>query len=452
MELLGTANTFITPNQLAKIILETITGQKFHNSKAININNKALSSKGDISFQLGLEHWRGHIITESDWYKHSENILQYFMLRICKYKNPSLHSDLILEIFKQNITQLLEQICATPKSLQFTISLSQNFVLLNFKRQVASYLAIKTAIDHGPLYGSVHGCNKIYKLHIDYDDESVTTNMRLNLLKTVSVNLLKCQGYLVQDEECNENYVYTIKSEGSTAEGYKRYLCGAVLNDHKSKERGMTQKMYLRSKVEKVKELNAQRCPNIYIDKNNIEGDIEKIANAAITYELLSTKHSIPVIVESSDGIDRSIKEASFILYNNVRMTAILDKYAKLVLEDEFPQIVPIEEIETFNKIIDDESWSLVYNYIMKYPDVLKSVITVEPKLDINIQSLWFFVSSLCHDFSKYYRRNRILMKGVDFNDQIISIATERLHLLRALRIVLRNSLSLLGVEEVMYM
>jgi hypothetical protein len=41
---------------------------------------------------------------------------------------------------------------------------------------------------------------------------------------------------------------------------------------------------------------------------------------------------------------------------------------------------------------------------------VLEAVVKVEPKLDINIQLLWSFVSSLCHDFSKYYRKNKILM------------------------------------------
>ena len=73
--------------------------------------------------------------------------------------------------------------------------LLSNFVQFNFKRQIVSRLVIKTVIEQGSLYGIMKGCKKEYKFLIDYDDEFVTTNIRLHMLKDVTVNILRSQGY-----------------------------------------------------------------------------------------------------------------------------------------------------------------------------------------------------------------------------------------------------------------
>lgn len=193
---------------------------------------------------------------------------------------------------------------------QFTMDIASNFVVIKFRRPTVSCIALKTTIEQASQYGSrKQRCDKSFSLKVELDAESEVTSMRLNLLKKVSVNLLKFQNYDIQDrEKCSDNYIYTIKSIGNVDHAYNRYLCGAVLNANKKKEKDLTQNVYLQNKLEKINELNAQRCSDVVTDKDNIVKDAQKIAKASVSYELLSTKHTSPVILENSDDLDRFIK------------------------------------------------------------------------------------------------------------------------------------------------
>lgn len=184
----------------------------------------------------------------------------------------------------------------------------QNLVHIKYPREVYAVEAIKAVYQHGMSFGKKKDCAIKVKLEVEYADDSEVTNLRLDLLKKVSTNLLKAQGYNVQDEECDHNYIFTIKSEGKIVDNHKRYICGAVLNSNKRKERSLTVESYVQNKIDKVKELNDQRHSDVYIARNNIEEDIKKIADASISYELLSVKHISTVIMENFDNIDRSIK------------------------------------------------------------------------------------------------------------------------------------------------
>jgi hypothetical protein len=285
-------------------------------------------------------------------------------------------------ILNLQIIEELEQIYKVNNiNLQLMFNIFHNFVLINFNRSIVSCTAIKTVIEQDVEYGKKENHEKHFMLHVEVDDESEITNLRLNLLKKVSSNLLKCKS--CDNKNYYNNYVFTIKSEGNVYKDYNRYLCGVVLNTNKKKECIWSEEMYLQRKIEKIKKLSSQKCSSTYFDTNTIE-DVKKIANAAVAYELLSVKHSSPVIVEKSNDTETCIKgiqvfttylnlitnhnnnittiinfctEAAFILYNNVRITAVLDKYKKLVLQEEFPEIIPIEKIESFYKITDEVSF-----------------------------------------------------------------------------------------------
>ncbi|XP_058809474.1 arginine--tRNA ligase-like, partial [Phymastichus coffea] len=416
----------ITPNYLAKILVETITGGEVNYPKIININKRDLATKGDLSFQLKLDFWRGYIDIKSEGFKHAKNILEYYKYLKHEYsthQHDSTNIEQILEVFENDINKQLN--CTTGKEHNHVVmKISNDFVLVNYNRSNAAYLVIKTAIKKGSEYGMKNEPKNIM-LSVDYDSDSEMTNQRLKLQKQVSENLLKCQSCELQKRKNITNYIFTVKSEGYTEENHIKYFCGAVLNSKKKKERDLKFSTYLERKIEKIKYFNAQRISDVYINKDNFEKAILRIANASINYELLSTKHDSPVIINQSNNVDRFIKEASFVLYNNSRINSILDKYSKLVKDNQFFQIKPIEKINSFEKTMDDDSWSLVYNYLMKYSDILESLVITKPKLKVKIHLLWSFISNLCHDFSRYYQRNRILLRGTEFNNQMIDIMTE---------------------------
>jgi hypothetical protein len=100
----------ISPNQLAETVIKTITSRKTRSLRIVNINSKDLSAKGDLSFRLGLDQWRGYVDTESDWFQNSKNILHFFMQRCFISQYSTLNDDQIdsklLEIFKKCVSKI----------------------------------------------------------------------------------------------------------------------------------------------------------------------------------------------------------------------------------------------------------------------------------------------------------------------------------------------------------
>lgn len=167
---------------------------------------------------------------------------------------------------------------------------------------------VKTVIDQGSQYGKQPN-NKEIRFYFKVDcEDSEMTKLRLKLIKKTTENLLGFQGYSIQNEECDNNFILTTKSEGKINAGYNKYLCGSVLNIHKKKEKVSTEDMYKKIKTEKVKILNSKRCLDIQFNMNDFEKDIHKITNATVVYELLSTNHVSPIVVEVIDDSEKSIK------------------------------------------------------------------------------------------------------------------------------------------------
>lgn len=333
----------ITPNRLAEIIVKTITGRKFSHPKVININKKCLYTNGDLSFQLKLNYWRGYVNTESEAFKNSENILQYYeylkngptnlqrdethvdeilerftndvsmATKFCKIKNCSMSQKKILKLLIFQVNQQLNY-TSNGKQHQVVMKISNNFVTVNYERSHATYLAVKAAIEKGSQYGIKNNQVQNISLTVECDCESDMTNERLKLLKKVSENLLKCHGCGVHKNESETNYIFTIKSEGHTKDNHVRYVCGAVLNSKKKKEKDLKMPVYQEKKLEMIKFLSAQRTSDIYVSKDNFDKDILRIANASINYEFLAIKHTSPVIIEENDDVDRFIKGIQFLV------------------------------------------------------------------------------------------------------------------------------------------
>ena len=99
---------FLTPNQLAEVIGKTITGNKIRNPKIINVHTKSLSMKGDMSFQIDLNHWRGYVNISSDAFKQSQNILQYYKNRYLADEKSDLSDNEILKILEQRVSHLFK--------------------------------------------------------------------------------------------------------------------------------------------------------------------------------------------------------------------------------------------------------------------------------------------------------------------------------------------------------
>lgn len=184
-----------------------------------------------------------------------------------------------------------------------------NFVGIFLDKCYCIFETIKTVIKLDVEFGRKKtNSNKRFKLIEDADNESTITNNRLKKLVEVSSNFLDCQGFVTQDQnEGGDKYVFTTNSGSKVLKFYKIYLCGPVLNSKSGrKEIDKTFKSYEQEKFHKVELLNSQR--ELDLSSCNFEKNIERIVKASINYELISTKHNQPVILNSCDKIDVSIR------------------------------------------------------------------------------------------------------------------------------------------------
>ena len=216
------------------------------------------------------------------------------------------------------VTHESKQISNTHIHLPFQMEISQNIVKVKYERSIVSYIIIKAVCDKNSNYGNKETCKKKLNLEVDLDKESEITNLKLTLLKKVSENLLKSQGYILDNEKCEDRYLYTIKSEGNI-EDYKKLLCGAILNTNKKKETSLTQTEYLEQKIEIIKSLNSERIYDIELGQNTFESDSLNIANAAINYELLSCKRNNPIIIDNNSEASINSMKGNWILVFDIK-------------------------------------------------------------------------------------------------------------------------------------
>ncbi|XP_014205459.1 uncharacterized protein LOC106637261 [Copidosoma floridanum] len=437
--------------EFANTVLEILTlKEKIQSTKIANLNLYTKKA-ADITFPRSIVYWKRGYVDVKSISEDVKSIVDYYK----KQYHFMNYSD------EDTIHNLKEVMVATiyknyAVHIDFELSLNSSDILIKFDRKLMSYLIIKTAIEQGPNFGNrtsnESNVEKTIFLKIDEDTESEITNTRLKMIKEVSQNILRTQGFTVQNDVSSKNYVFTTKSTGKNEDNrLHRYLCGVVLNGSRKKEMSLTNQDYAYIVSHKVREINEDRLSDVD------DADGEKVAKASIAYEMLSVKPNIPIVINKSDKLDKAIKEAAFILYNNARVSAILNKYNISVKNNEYPEIKPISEFSEFQHVTDDESWDLIYSYLMRYPDLLKSTVPThvnnnESKLEFHMHHLWSFLSTLSHKFSSYYRRYRILMSNVSVTEKSSSITSERLHLLRALHVIFKNTLSLLNVEEVLNM
>ncbi len=112
-----------------------------------------------------------------------------------------------------------------------------------------------------------------------------------------------------------------------------------------------------------------------------------------------------------------------YIQYAYARIASILSKNSSFVVKDEYPLLTNDKEIELI-KLIDS------------FPKEIEDI-----ALSKEVNKLCNYVYKLAQTFHSYYNENRV----IDENNK--ELTSERLSLLKSLSIVLKSSLTLLGVE-----
>lgn len=179
-----------------------------------------------------------------------------------------------------------------------------------------------------------------------------------------------------------------------------------------------------------------------------------KMVQAVVKFELLSAdlnsfvKMELPSSSSSSDDSGTRLG-GSFVMYNYARVATLLVQFQKNVDAEEYLPLPPVEDID-FSLLSDKEEWHLLRLYVLLYPKLLEEATTFRHTRGINIsvplKKICLFLTSLSHAFSSYYSRTKILLAP---EDHLMPLIHARVHLMTAVQQVMKNALSLLGIEPI---
>jgi len=162
--------------------------------------------------------------------------------------------------------------------------------------------SIKIALKYGKTFGRNLSTGKAFSLKYQSDAESDLTTQRLYLIKNVAAKILNLHGHVVLDEgNSSRKYIFTSKSEGLVAEGYKKYICGVVKNSQtNSKEICLSWQQYIKYKIIQLAKLNEHKLIG---NKENEINDLflRNLANAVAIFELMAIKPSRSIVIENND-------------------------------------------------------------------------------------------------------------------------------------------------------
>ncbi|XP_043267988.1 DALR anticodon-binding domain-containing protein 3 [Venturia canescens] len=426
---------------LVNKIQEELLGDLITGKTNIKVNNENLSRNGEISFPLNLLAWRDYIKNKTT-FESCSNILEYYLHK----KN----CDTVGLTLQNIIKKATESLIITSRSWCIDIDrclMHNDRICLFVNKKKTLEFAIKNAVRLGKDYGKKESTEKTVCLKINEDRDSDLTTGRLKLIKEASERVLELKGFKIVESQADFQYLLTTKSQGQLENGFSHCICGVVKNrDTNTKEIHLSWSEYVNAKIEELTSFSRLKCPDM-----SKESHLTNIAQAVVIFELLSIKPSRPVFIEIDHDPDQRIsnsKGGSFVLYNAARISTILQKFKEGENLSDYPSLPEIDKVD-FAQLCQEDEWELVYNFILRYPEIIEDSIRNEGTLQTSPQVICLFLSQLCQKFSIYYRRTRILTEG---RDHLIPTMMARLYLLHALQIVINNSLAILNIVPVNHM
>ncbi|XP_047343208.1 DALR anticodon-binding domain-containing protein 3 [Vespa velutina] len=421
-----------------------LTGFECKDQSIIRVNNEKLFINGDLYFLPSLKLWKTILADKLDCNENCTNILQH-----CAH----IGNTVLEQVEKINTNEKVFQsliLASNTWNLKITKCTLQNErICLFLERPSVMKTIINTVIQKGPSFGRNASINENICLTFLPDEQSELTSMRLQLIKDISERILDLQGYSICKKVCPHSVVLTNKSHRETIEDSKNYVCGVVKNSEtNTKEITLTWSKYIYNKIETIMELNEQKYLETNKQDTNEDSFLRNMAEATVTFELLAVKPSRPVSINIHTNTDRSLtntKGAPFILYNTARIAAIIEKYNEGISNGEYPELTNIEAVD-FSVLDDEDEWELIYNFIIGYSQAIENSIRHKPNFQICPQVICMFLSRLCQKFSIYYRRIKILTEGYK---HLYSKLIARIYMLKALEIILQNTLAIFNIKSV---
>ncbi|KAK6174960.1 hypothetical protein SNE40_013511 [Patella caerulea] len=178
---------------------------------------------------------------------------------------------------------------------------------------------------------------------------------------------------------------------------------------------------------------------------------LKSLTVAGLRFEMLSTTARNIVkldLQDNKDGQGLDNRAGSFVMYNCARLATLFKHYNDGVEKGVYPSLPDVDEVK-FESLREEEEWTLLYNYIYMYPEMVKSCVenlgptSSDINAKIHTHKVANFLISLSRCLSSYYSRIHILG---DCQPHLLVIMFPRLYLMKAVHQVLKNGLSLMGI------
>ncbi|KAF6199261.1 hypothetical protein GE061_007286 [Apolygus lucorum] len=176
----------------------------------------------------------------------------------------------------------------------------------------------------------------------------------------------------------------------------------------------------------------------------------ESLTRASLMFAFINGNISKSISLKLDENITPFCKGAVFVLYNYCRMAHIIHKYKTLEQDGSYPPLPDVNSVD-FSLLTKPEEWSMMYEFVICWPDVLKSTASdIFPRYgDFKIHKILEFLKSLASTFSAYYRRTRVLTEA---RPNLLPVLQARIYLILALMKVYKSALDVLGLRPVQNM
>ncbi|XP_076174995.1 uncharacterized protein LOC143150533 isoform X2 [Ptiloglossa arizonensis] len=360
MEIQMENSSSISISTIINNIILYLSGNSCKNISTIKVNNDNLSTNGELYFLPSLKVWRSTLQGNNICDGKCKTILEHFL----HMHNSEIDNKTDTDGAKQVLQLLISASCNWPIKIE-KYCLEKERVYLFLQRVPLITNSIKAVIDLKHDFGRTLSIKKGFSLKVHQDNESELTTTRLCLIRSVTENVLNLHGCRICEEDSDFKFVFTTKSQGNVEKNYKKCVCGVVRSlESNTKETTLTWKEYIENKINDLKALNDEK--NFEMHECNVQTNdyfFENVAKATATFELLSVKPSRSVIIGYNSETDRgitNIKGAPFILYNIVRIIAIVEKYNDKRLIGEYPDLPNIGDVNF--SLLDQEE---AYNHLI---------------------------------------------------------------------------------------
>ena len=176
------------------------------------------------------------------------------------------------------------------------------------------------------------------------------------------------------------------------------------------------------------------------------------LAASELQLSFLSKYIDRPVVLHSENGFKKITKsDASFMLYNNARITQLLYSFKRQ--NEKYGDLLSLESVD-FSHLQEPEEWQIVFHFLLPYAELMKSLANLKEltskeslnKLNKSLGDICGLVLHMSSVYSKYYRRVRVLREGIR-DPAMIQTLNARVYLVLAIKTIYEHAFSILDIR-----